>query len=148
MTAALAMYKGPPTKDLVHQVSHKAITWWTESPWSHAELLLGDVCYSSSARDGGVRGKVIDLNSGRWDVFPLALNKGELAYAYNWYIEHSEDEYDWAGAARFVLPWLPHHVDQFFCFEAVAAMLQLPEAYNMDGNKLQSIVTSIYGVSK
>ncbi len=52
------------------------------------------------------------------------------------------------NAARFVIPSLPHRADQFFCFEAVAAMLQLPEGHTMDGNKLQRIVTSIYGVSK
>lgn len=61
----LALYKGKGT------IGNALIRWWTRSPYSHCELVVGARCYSSSIRDGGVRAKVIDLDSGNWNVIDL-----------------------------------------------------------------------------
>lgn len=65
MTVRLAMYKGKGT------IANKFIRWWTGSIYSHCELVVDGVCYSSSLMDGGVRSKVINLDSGNWDVAEL-----------------------------------------------------------------------------
>ena len=84
MTTKIAFYKGPPTP-LWRKVGHYAIRLWTWSRWSHAELVIDGVCWSASARDGGVRQKQIDLTSGRWDVFELDLSEEEVARALAWF---------------------------------------------------------------
>lgn len=65
MTVQLAMYKGEGG-------AFNALTrWWAGSIYSHCELVVGGTCYSSSLMDGGVRGKVINLDSGNWDLTEL-----------------------------------------------------------------------------
>ena len=86
MTMQLALYKGPaPTIwskvvnwaicgfDTVRQsVRGRALVLVRHS---HCELVIGGKCYSASDRDGGVRGKAIDLDSGHWDVFEIDGNE-------------------------------------------------------------------------
>lgn len=129
----LAMYKGPPT-EFWHKVGHEATCLWTFSEYSHCELVFGGgsgdgkhLCASSSARDGGVRFKYINLASGHWDVYPI---KGDEAAAYDWFVAHQGAPYDHFGLGWFVLP-----IDQFndprrfFCSEAIAAALGLPKPH-------------------
>ena len=120
----LALYKGPAT-DKWHQLAHRAICWFTGSPYSHVELVINGVCCSASPRDGGVRFKRIDLTSGKWDVLPI--NQPDHR-AWDWFARHSGHAYDYAGVLRFVLPLLPSRRKQWFCSEAVAAALGLPNA--------------------
>jgi len=49
---------------------NRLICWWTGSPYSHCELVINGTCYSSSIRDGGVRGKTMALPSDKWDAVP------------------------------------------------------------------------------
>jgi hypothetical protein len=65
MTVQLALRKHDT------RLSAKAICWWTGSIYSHCELVVEGVCYSSSAMDGGVRAKVINLDPSKWDVIEL-----------------------------------------------------------------------------
>lgn len=136
MRCQLAFYKGPPRHDLAHTLSHYAIRLWTWSRWSHAELVIDGVCYSSSPRDGGVRGKEIDLGSGRWDVLPLHLDDERLEDALAWFLTNAGDRYDWAGIARFVLPFLPHGRRRWFCFEAIGSALGMAGAHKLTANDL------------
>ena len=117
----LVMYKGP-AKSLRHKIAHWAIRIWTRSEYSHCELWVDGICYSSSPRDHGVRGKIINIYSGHWDVFDIA---GDSEYAKKWFHDRFGRKYDWAGVGRFVLPWLPNVKDRWFCSEAVAQALQL-----------------------
>lgn len=133
MTAAIAFYKGPPRNDLWHSISHYAIRLWTWSKWSHAELVIDGVCYSSSSRDGGVRSKVIDLDSGRWDVVPIEIDETS---ALAWFMGNDGDKYDWAGIWRFVLPFLPHGKRRWFCFEAIGQSLGFAGAHKLTANDL------------
>ena len=119
--AHLAFYKGP-AKDLVHKITHYGTCAWTFSKYSHVELVIDGVCYSSSARDGGVRKKVIsNLNtSGHWDIFEVQINKD---YALNVFAQEEGKGYDWRGAAKFVMPWLPESEMQWYCSELIATMM-------------------------
>lgn len=115
----LAFYKGPAA-DRRHQLAHRLICLFTGSKYSHVELIINGTACSASARDGGVRVKQIDLTSGKWDVIEIG---GDEAAAWDWFATHAGQGYDWAGVARFIVPFLPHKRDQWFCSEAVAASL-------------------------
>lgn len=129
----IAMYKGPPG-DFWHKVGHWATCLWTRSKYSHCELVFGDapvggkhLCASSSARDGGVRFKRIDLASGRWDVFSLPGVDGfDEAHARQWFQDHAGLPYDHLALLWFVLPINQfNRSKRFFCSEAVAAALRM-----------------------
>lgn len=132
---AVALYKGPPHDGWWHWICHYAVRIWTRSRWSHAELVIDGVCFSSSPRDGGVRSKVIDLSSGRWDVFQVAADE---AQALRWFGEHVGNRYDWAGIWRFVVPFLPHARNRWFCFESVGSALGLAGAHKLHANDLHA----------
>lgn len=122
----LYFYKGPAS-DKWHQLAHKLICWFTGSPYSHVELTIDGTSYSASARDNGVRGKVIDLSTGRWDVVTLQLDPAQEMDALEWFGEHMGQRYDYAGVFRFVIPYLPQRSKQWFCSEACAAALGLTD---------------------
>lgn len=91
------------------------------------------MCYSSSARDGGVRSKVIDLTSGRWDVVDVEIDKD---HALAWFLTNNGDKYDWAGIWRFVIPFLPQGKRRWFCFEAIGSALGFAGAHKLTANDL------------
>jgi len=138
MRCAIAFYKGPPRNDWRHTVSHYAIRLWTWSRWSHAELVIDGLSYSSSSRDGGVRGTVIDLASGRWDVIDIELDAEQGVQALSWFLVNWGDRYDWAGVWRFVIPLLPQSTNRWFCFEAIAAALGMAGAHKLTANDLHA----------
>lgn len=64
--ASLALYKGKG------DAFNGAIRWWTDSKYSHCEILLDDgFAYSASIKDKGVRRKFIPLNAESWDIIYL-----------------------------------------------------------------------------
>jgi hypothetical protein len=131
--AAIALYRGPASH-WWDRFRDACVCVWTFSRYSHAELVIDGVCYSSSPRDGGVRGKQIDLKSGRWDVYPVTI---DVARAQRWYLEHYGQPYDWTGAARFALPFLKHRPQKWFCFESVAAAIGLPRPHRWAGRQME-----------
>lgn len=118
----LAMYKGPPAS-LKDKLIHWAIRAATFSRYSHCELVIDGWCYSSSARDGGVRKKQIDLDTGRWDLFEV---EGSKEHALRWFHCHEGQGYDWLGAVGSVIPIFKSHPVKWYCSEACAAMLGKP----------------------
>lgn len=137
MALQIAFYKGPPKRsDWLHTLSHYGIRLWTWSKWSHAELVIDGWCYSASARDGGVRRKQIDLNSGRWDLVSLPLSEDETVRALMWFLLHEDDGYDYLNIGRFVLPLLGHERNKWVCFEAIGAALGLAAPHKLTANDL------------
>lgn len=136
----LALYKGPP-ETLLHSLTHYSIRLWTFSKYSHGELVIDGVCYSSSARDGGVRAKKIDLNSGRWDVFDIDTTPEQKQRALDWFSIHDGDSYDYRNILRFLLPFVGHNKRQWVCFESIGAALGLDKPHKLDADKLLREVT-------
>jgi|SRR5690554_2397236 len=140
MTVRLAMYKGKggPFNALVR--------WWTGSDYSHCELEVGGVCYSSSLMDGGVRGKIIDLGSGNWDLVDLAWADADLILAHFHRTAHIR-----YGLTSLIVNQLlnrnrPDEGAQF-CSEWCAAALGLPAPSSLSPATLSAWcmhVTSIY----
>ncbi len=115
---------------LVQSGKYKRIT--------HTESVLeGDhykncIMASSSARDHGVRTKVITpeahLTKGHW----VAVNvpTWDANDAAIWFYNNRGKAYDWWGAAASVLFFLRGCLDKFFCNESCAApFVPTPEQY-------------------
>ena len=111
----VAFYKGP-AGSFWQKVGHWATCVWTQSKYSHCEIEVDGVCYSSSARDGGVRAKEIDLGSGRWDVFDWP-DDSAAERVHELFNATAGSAYDWAGVLRFILPVLPRRRWSWFCSE-------------------------------
>lgn len=134
----LALYKGPPKDDLLHKIGHSLTKLWTWSKYSHAEIVIRGRCYSSSSRDGGVRSKLIDLNSGKWDVFDITNDIVVISKALLWFKEHENDKYDYRNILRFVLPFVGHNKKEWVCYEACGEALGIPNSHKLDADKLLS----------
>lgn len=117
----LAMYKG---KGLI---GNAAIRWWTESPFSHCELAIGDYCYSSSLMDKGVRKKQIILNPEHWMLVPLPSDREAGALTY--FDRTKGEKYSWLDLARSqVLNLGTDEPGASFCSDWCAAALGLPNS--------------------
>ena len=115
----------------------RLVQWWTGGPYSHCELVLNGVCHSASLRDGGVRSKVIDLTTGRWDVLDLPqYDAGDEVDALQWFAVHAGEGYDVAGLLGFVLPWRTQNRRRWFCSEAIAEALQITRSWEKSPNDL------------
>lgn len=129
----IAFYLGRKADNPKSKLFDWLVCAWTKSRYSHCELVIDGVCYSSSKRDGGVRGKVIDLNSGHWHVFDLNRDSEK---ALDWFYAHFGRSYDVAGLLGFVLPWRTHDPDRWFCSEACAAALKIPKHWTLSPGDL------------
>ena len=89
MTVQLALRKEDT------RLTARFIQWWTNSVYSHCELVVDGLCYSSSAMDGGVRCKAIDLDPEKWDVIDLPWADGSQIVAY--FRETDHHRYGWLG---------------------------------------------------
>lgn len=112
----LALYKAPGT------FYDKLVRVATASRYSHCELVIDGICYSSSPRDGGVRSKRIQLGRDAWEMIPVY---GNSCLAMEWFAQHEGAAYDLFGAIRTVVPFSWNSASRWFCSEACAAMLQL-----------------------
>lgn len=131
--------------------------------YSHAELIIDDLWYSSTMRDEGVdfngnpkkdgtRAKRIDPDVEKWTFIHLPNvtehDEGKMLAWFNtrWIMDA---RYDFGGVLRFVLPWEKEHPSKFFCSELVVSMLRagghavcLEPAYKVSPNRL----AEVYGV--
>lgn len=134
----IAFYKG--RKRLFNRVT----SWWLKGPYSHCELVLCTdanglaVCASSSAMDGGVRIKHMQLDPAHWELVDVG---GDLEQAWVWLRTHKGDGYDYLGLFGFVARVLGHDKGRWVCSEAVAAMLGIPDAWRFDPCSLWAAIS-------
>lgn len=117
----LAAYKGRGT------LFNGLIRLWNRSQYSHCELLMpaGD-WLSSSAMDGGVRSKRIQLNAEHWDLIPVPWADSLLVWQV--FAQHQNKGYDWFGLfGAQLLNAGAHSKKRMFCSEFCAAALNLPQ---------------------
>lgn len=121
----LALYKGKGT------LANAGIRLWTGSQYSHCELVVDGWCYSSSVMDKGVRRKLIDLNSGNWDLIELPWADAE--YVRDYFDRTDHQTYGWGAliTSQFLNLGISAD-DSQFCSEWCAAALKIPNqsAYN------------------
>ncbi len=131
--AQIAFYKGKG------KIGNALIRWWTDSPYSHCELVVGGICYSSSIMDKGVRSKVVNLSADNWDIveLPWATDADVLDY----YSQTRMRPYGWIDLILRQVLRLPS-VDESgeFCSEWCANALGIPDARDYSPAGLERIV--------
>ena len=94
----IAMYKGRK------RVFNRLVSWWTRGPYSHTELVIDGVCYSSSFLDKGVRKKAIELDPENTDYYSsygsFCISIGKFEEAEGAYSEAAE--MDESNASRYL----------------------------------------------
>lgn len=134
----IAFYKG--TRPGLPGIYNRLVRWWTSSVYSHVELVASTGrAWSSSAEDGGVRSKLIDFDPKKWDLVdvPAVLEPAAMA----WFAAHRGERYDWLGNLQFVIAAVPDAKKRWFCSEAVAAALGIPDPWRYDPGTLASALT-------
>lgn len=119
MSVRLAMYKARGNW------LNRLICWWTGGPYSHCELVINGTCYSSSIRDGGVRGKVMALPAHSWDIIDLPWADPQMVQG--WFDRHARDRYGWLDLILCQILGMRRDGRGAFCSEACAAALALPD---------------------
>lgn len=129
----VAFYKG--TRPGLQGIYNRLVRLLDGSKYSHVELLFNDgISASSSYMDGGVRFKVIEFDSKKWDLFEL---KGyDSVKAKLFFAEHLGQPYDVMGNIKVIIPWWPHSKTKWHCTEIIAEALGLEASYSFGPKKL------------
>lgn len=119
MTVQLALRKNDT------RIGARFIQWWSRSEYSHCELVVGGLCYSSSIMDKGVRAKAIDLEPEKWDVIDLPW--ADAAAVVDYFKATDSNTYGWLSLIGSQL-FNRNQTDKTsqFCSEWCAAALGLP----------------------
>lgn len=140
----IAFYKG--THSGVPGIYNRGVRWWTQSKYSHCELIFSDgMSASSSYMDGGVRFKRIDYDPANWDIITLPSHLE--AKAREWFVAHDGNPYDLWGNVHFVLSPVKHKSSAWFCSEAAAAALGFADAWRYDPALMYSVALSLSNTS-
>lgn len=141
MAVKLALRKNDP------RIISRAIQWWTNSIYSHCELVVDGVSYSSSAMDGGVRRKIIDMDSDKWDFLDLPWADADVVI--NYFKETDHHKYGWLGLITGQLLNLNRaNSDTQFCSQWCAGALGIPNATSYSPETLSTMVNYITTVQK
>lgn len=129
----IAFYKG--TRAGWAGLYNRLVRWFERGKYSHCELVFSDgISASSSFLDGGVRFKRIEYDPARWDFVDVP-DAMELR-ARLWFTNHKGAKYDVMGNVRFFFGWMPDNPNKWFCSEAVAAALAMPDPWRYGPNLL------------
>ena len=132
----VALYKA--TRPDWQGLYSRAARFVDRGPYSHAELVFGcGMSASASFIDGGVRLKRIDFDPAHWDFVDVP---GDESAALAWFIEHEGASYDLIGNLSFLCPLVPHSKRKWFCSEAIAAALGIPEPWRLGPNGLAQVL--------
>ena len=92
------------------------IAKWTNGPYSHMEIVIGDYMYSSSPRDGHVRKKPHKFDKNTWDYIKVQVDQRDIDNFHYFFDKVQGRKYDWLGIMGFVLP-VHDSEKKFFCSE-------------------------------
>ncbi len=121
----------------------RAVQIIDHGPYSHCEIVFSDgMCGSASYIDGGVRLKRIEFKPWHWDF--LQLPTAQEAYARDWFERNDGAPYDLQGNVRFVVPFIDHNPDGWFCSEAFGAALRWREPERYGPNGAAALVHTMY----
>jgi hypothetical protein len=121
----------------------KLIRWRTNSEFSHTELVVSGVCYSSSPRDGGVRSTRVSslTNRDSWEL--VELDAALATQILLFFKQTSGRGYDYLGTVVGQV-WGLYNVQErskFFCSEWCAAALGLQRPYQYSPGALYKEIT-------
>lgn len=133
----IAFYKGtlPGWRGWVSRL----IRFTERGRYSHCEVVFSDgLCASASWYDGGIRFKRIDFNPEHWDFVEVPW--ADEAAAHAWFSEHLLCGYDLKGSLGILFRPVRHHGGRWFCSEAAAAALGVPQAWRFGPNALAAML--------
>ncbi|MDX9716272.1 MAG: hypothetical protein RBT67_02760 [Thauera sp.] len=124
----LALYKHK--RRWLGDIGPALIRWWTKSPYSHCELVIDGLAYSSSVMDGGVRSKRIEFDPDHWDFVDLPW--AEKTRALRHFHTTVGEPYGWLDLLWRQVFNHPGDAVGAFCSEWCAAALGLshPQQYS------------------
>jgi hypothetical protein len=121
----------------------RLVRWWTNSPYSHTELIFSDgKSASSSFIDGGVRFKEISYDNNHWDFIELPRSFDETA-ARLWFIQNGNKKYDVLGLAGFVWKRGTQNKNKFYCNEAIGEALGIKDSWRFDPGSFAVVMQEI-----
>ena len=118
MKAKVAFYRADNPNA---QWDDKLIAWWTDSKYSHCELVANGIWYSSSPRDGKVRAKEIVPQEGHWDFVEVDIDREWFNIFFK---ENEGKKYDWLNI--FCTQFLPCNLQnpkKWICSEFVGTAI-------------------------
>ena len=141
----IAFYRGRKSGKGIMPTVFRALDFLTRTvtkgPYSHCEIVkvlpTGETeCFSSSYRDGGVRSKILSLDSDSWDLVSADFVRLETLQK----VENSTvgQSYELLGAMGLVF-LTPQSQERWFCSELVAEVIGLPESWRYTPNTLYSV---------
>jgi hypothetical protein len=141
MTVQLAMYKGKG------QIGNAGIRWWTDSKYSHCELVIDGNCFSASMMDGGVRFKKINLDSNNWDLYTLHWVNDQDVLKY--FQDTRNNKYGWSSLITSQLFNRNTKEDsRQFCSQWCAAAMKLPNPATYSPATLKDICLYLESFNK
>lgn len=106
-------------------VMDSLIRWWTNSKYSHCEILFDNgLIFSADAWNSKAVRYTSKFTLDNWDVISIPLNEATVNYIKMWCDDRVGMKYDWTGVLRFVLPILPQIETRWFCSELCGAALK------------------------
>jgi hypothetical protein len=97
-------------------------------------------CVSSSFLDHGVRRKLLVLAPDKWRIYEIQEPTETVA---DWYRKNAGKGYDLLGLLGFFVRRISGEPNKYFCSEAVASMLRLPNPWAYDLMLLESVCAKI-----
>ena len=125
MKVYLAMYNNKKT------FTDRLISFVSRGPYSHCEVIIGDIAYSASVRDGKrVRRKEIKdmkLDSGNWDIYYLFdVDPSRLEGFYCWWDQVKGSDYGFQTLIFNHLLRLPVEIDgEYICSQICYKIIKL-----------------------
>lgn len=129
------------------RILDKIICWWTRGPYSHCEIAVDErpdgslYLYTSQILEKGVVGRWRYLKPLDWDIIEIDVPAEKVK---EWFDKRIGSKYDLFGLLGFV--WRRgsrERGNKYFCSEACAASIGIPEAWRYDPNTLKCIVEYI-----
>lgn len=148
MSVALAFYKGKGNwLDFI-------IRLVTRSQYSHVEYIQNHTeefsatgiyeeneCWTSSARDGGVRKKMIDVDTRDWEVVLIEFQTTDMRLFFEC---KAGAKYDYVGILFSQLfSFKRHSIEKWFCSEICAAALGFEEPQRFSPSTLKLFVEAL-----
>lgn len=135
MKIKIAFYKGKG--NFINTI----VRWWTNSIYSHAELILPDDVtwlgispFLKSKVDSRIK---LDQNPSEWDFVSINVNEEQYETIMDFYNETKGQGYDWIGmlASQF-LPCRIKHKSRWYCSEWISYALRISCVFDWKSLKL------------
>ena len=99
----------------------RLIRWWTNSRYSHCELIIDGMANSADAWTNCVRAITVSgFNPDSWERVAVT---GDKDIALEFVRMQLGKKYDWFGILGFIVPWKSGDKNKWYCSEFCAAAL-------------------------